>query len=121
MKVVFPCKGKNGLESQVHGDLFKAKYYLFADVDLEKGELIKWEILEMPLDFLDPGDLPMFIKEHDGELLMAQSIPPQLVEFFNHMRIKVLSGISGKIEDVLKKFLDGKIHEIIEKNVENGY
>lgn len=116
MRIVFPCKERNGLESQIHGDISKAKYYLFADVDIEKRKIIKWKMEEIPLNFLDPGDLPMFIKEHDGDLLMVQSIPPQLQEFFKYMRIKVLSGVSGKIGDVLEKFVKGKIHEIIEEN-----
>jgi predicted Fe-Mo cluster-binding NifX family protein len=114
--LVFPCKDNSGLKSEIANEIGSAKWYLFADVDMEKGKLNEYRCLELPIELIDPGDLPMFIKEHDGELLMVYSMPEQLKEFFKMMRIKVLTGVSGKIEDAISLFLKGKIHEIIEKN-----
>ncbi len=121
MRVVIPCKENSGMNSQIHESFLEARWFLFADVDLEKKELRGFECLEFPMEIVDPGDLPMFIKEHDGELLMVLHMPEQLRDFFNHMRIKVLTGISGNVKEIIDAFLKGDISKIIEKTKNGSY
>jgi predicted Fe-Mo cluster-binding NifX family protein len=119
MRIAIPSEGDKGLEDNVAMHFGKAPYYTFVDVDLENKKILKVEVIPVPFESHDPGDLPLFVKEHDGELVMAYGMGIRAQEFFNYMRIKVLTGIYGKIGEVLNLFLEGKIHELIDGDWKN--
>ncbi len=114
MRIAIPSKDDGGLNSEIAHHFGKAKYYTFVDVNLEEKKIIGYEIVEIPFESHDPGDLPLFVKEHDGELVMAYGLGAQAQEFFNYMGIKVLTGVHGKIEVVVRAFLEGKLHELMD-------
>ncbi len=119
MRIAIPSEDDKGLESDVAMHFGKAPYYTFVDVDIEDKKIIGWEVVKVPFESHDPGDLPLFVKEHDGELVMAYGMGPRAQEFFNYMIIKVLTGVHGKIGDVVKSFLEGTLHEMREIDWKN--
>jgi len=119
MRIAIPSQDERGLNSRIAEHFGRAPYYTFVDVDLEKKEINNVEVVKVPFESHDPGDLPLFVKEHDGELVMAYGMGHRAQEFFNYMRIKVLTGVSGRIGEVIETFLRGEIHKIIEKNWKN--
>ncbi len=116
MRIAIPSQDDRGMESYIAEHFGRAKYYTFVDVGLEERRVLGHEVVELPFESHEPGDIPIFIREHEGELIMAQGMGVKAQEFFNYMGIKVLTGVSGKIGDVVDLFLQGRIHEIIEKN-----
>ncbi len=105
-------KGMNGYIE----DVKKAKYYTFVEVNLQNKEILNVQVEELPFKSQDPGSIPLFIKQYDGELLIVKYIDKSAQDFFKYMGIKVLTGVDGKIEDIVDSFLNGEIYKIIEKN-----
>jgi predicted Fe-Mo cluster-binding NifX family protein len=114
MRIAFPSKSTGGPDDLIAVDFVKAKFYTFVDVDMEKKEIGDFEVVEIPFEPGEPGDVALFLKEHEGEMFILKEMHPILKDFFSRMGIKVLTGISGKIGDVLEAFLKGEIHKIIE-------
>jgi len=114
MRIAFPSHSKGGPEDSIEVDFVKAKFYTFVDVDMENKVIGDFEIIEIPFEPGEPGDIALFLKEHDGEMLILKDMHPILKDFFSRMGIKVLTGISGKIGDVLDSLLKGEIYKIIE-------
>jgi len=119
MRIAIPSKDDRGLESNIAMHFGKAPYYTYVDVDLEEKKILGVETIKVPFESHDPGNLPLFVKEHDGELVMAYGMGVRAQEFFNYMGIKVLTGVFGKVGDVVKALLEGKIYEIIEQDWKN--
>ncbi len=113
MRIAIPSNEDN-VDASIAENLKDAKFYIFFDVDMEKREIINWKIENIPFQIEEPGDLALFIKEHEGELLMVNELNDVAKQFFSYMGIKVLTGISGKIKNAVMSFLNGEIHKIIE-------
>ncbi|WP_461863875.1 NifB/NifX family molybdenum-iron cluster-binding protein [Thermococcus sp.] len=108
MRIAIPAEDNTGLESRVSGHFGRAKYFVFVDIE---GDRIKGaEIVEVPFDEHGPGDLPNFIKEHGGEVVLAYGMGQRAVGFFNQLGIEVVTGAYGKIRDVVEAF----IHQVLE-------
>jgi predicted Fe-Mo cluster-binding NifX family protein len=113
MRIAVPSNEEN-VDANIAENLKDARFYIFFDVDMEKRKIMNWKIEEIPFQIEEPGDLALFIKEHEGELLMVSELNDVAKQFFSYMGIKVLTGVSGKIKDVVISFLNGEIHKIIE-------
>ncbi|ACS90742.1 MULTISPECIES: NifB/NifX family molybdenum-iron cluster-binding protein [Thermococcus] len=108
MKIAIPAEDKRGLESNVSGHFGRAKYFVF--VDVEDNKIKNAEVVEVPFEEHGPGDLPNFIKEHGGEVVLAYGMGRRAIDYFNQLGIEVVTGAYGKIEDVVDAF----IHQVLE-------
>jgi len=95
----------------------RCKYYTF--IDIEGKEIKNVEVIKVPYEEHGYGDLPNFVKEHGGKIVMAYGIGQRAIEFFNELGIDVITGVKGKIKDVIYNFINGTI-EIDEKWKEHG-
>ncbi len=108
MRIAIPAEDNRGLESSVSGHFGRAKYFVFVDVE---GNGIKGaEVVEVPFDEHNPGDLPNFIREHGGEVVLAYGMGRRAMAFFNELGIEVVTGAHGRIKDVVEAF----IHQVLE-------
>ncbi|WP_308734628.1 NifB/NifX family molybdenum-iron cluster-binding protein [Thermococcus barophilus] len=103
MRITIPAKDDKGLKSEVCEHFGRAKYFVFVDVQDDKIENV--ETVEVPFEDHSPGDLPNFIKEHGGELVLAYGIGRRAMTYFQSLGIQVVTGAHGKIEDVVKDFM----------------
>ncbi|ASI98484.1 NifB/NifX family molybdenum-iron cluster-binding protein [Thermococcus celer] len=108
MRIAIPAEDKGGLESNVSGHFGRAKYFVF--VDVEGAEIKNAEVVEVPFDEHGPGDLPNFIREHGGEVVLAYGMGRKAIEYFNELGIEVVTGAYGGIKDVVEAF----IHQVLE-------
>ena len=108
MRIAIPSTSPEGLSSEVSSHFGRAPYYTF--VDIEEGEIKNVEVVPVPFENHGPGDLPNFVKEHGGEVVIAYGMGHRAVDFFQQLGVDVVTGAMGKIEDVVKAF----IHEILE-------
>ncbi|NJE06288.1 dinitrogenase iron-molybdenum cofactor [Thermococcus sp. M36] len=103
MRIAVPAEDGRGLESNVNGHFGRAKYFVF--VDVEEGEIKDVKVVKVPFDEHGTGDLPNFVKEHGGEVVLAYGMGQKAIAFFNQLGIEVVTGAYGPIKDVVKAFI----------------
>ena len=103
MRVAIPSADSAGLEGHVADHFGRAEYYTFIDLD---GKNIKnIEVVKTPFIEHGPGDIPKFIHEHGGNLVIARGMGHRAIEFFQQLGIDVITGAQGKIKDVMDLFI----------------
>ncbi|EEB72951.1 NifB/NifX family molybdenum-iron cluster-binding protein [Thermococcus sp. AM4] len=103
MRLAIPAEENRGLESFVSEHFGRARYFVF--VDVEGNEIRGVEVVEVPFEEHGPGDLPKFIKEHEGEIVLAYGMGQKAIAFFNQLGITVVTGAHGRIKDVVDAFI----------------
>ena len=108
VRIAIPSKDNRGLESEVSEHFGRAKYFTF--VDIEENEIKGAKVVEVPFDEHQPGDLPNFIKEHGGQVVLAYGMGHRAVQYFNSLGIEVVTGAYGRVKDIVEAF----IHQALE-------
>ena len=107
MRIAIPCSNNNGLKSEISMHFGRSPYYAF--VDVEENKIKNFEIVPVPFAEHGPGDLPNFVKENGGGVVIAYGMGGRAVDFFNQLGIDVITGASGRVEEVVDDFLKGRI------------
>jgi len=108
MIIAIPSMGPEGLDSEVSMHFGRAPYYTF--VEVENGEIKNVKSVPVPFAEHGPGDIPRFIKENGGDIVIAYGMGRRAVDFFNQLGIDVILGVRGKVGDVIKAFLEGNLN-----------
>jgi len=82
------------------------KYIL---LDIKDGKIIDRKEVKTPSH--KPFFIPKFLAGKGVEVLITSGIGPRAINLFNELNVKVISGVEGEVEDVIKKYLEGKIEE----------
>ena len=104
MRIAIPAEDNRGLESNVSGHFGRARYFVF--VDVEDNKIKDAKVVEVPFEEHGPGDLPNFIREHGGEVVLAYGMGRRAIDYFNQLGIEVVTGAYGKIKDVVEAFIN---------------
>jgi predicted Fe-Mo cluster-binding NifX family protein len=56
-----------------------------------------------------PGAIPNFVNGLDAKVLIAGGMGGGAVQMFNDMQIDVITGATGNIDTVIKRYLDGNL------------
>lgn len=110
-KIVLASEDNMGLDGRLSAHFGRCPYYVVAKVDnakdVSKGEV---EVVENPhFNNHQPGVMPTYIQSLGADVMIAGGMGPRAIDLFNGMGIEVVTGYVGKIEDILKAFLEGKI------------
>ncbi|RKY30203.1 MAG: dinitrogenase iron-molybdenum cofactor [Candidatus Omnitrophota bacterium] len=102
MKIAIPSETDEGLKANVSFHFGRSPY--FTIIDLENSEIKNIEIIKNPFsqNHGRPGQLPEFLKNLNVELIITGGMGQRAMSFFEQMGIKVISGVSGEIETVMK-------------------
>jgi len=76
----------------------------FTILDIEDGKVKKREAIENPGH--QPGNIPQFLHQKGVACIICGGMGARAVGFFEEFGIKTLVGVSGKIDDVIKKLLE---------------
>lgn len=79
----------------------------FTLVTIEDNQVLKKEVLQNPGHSV--GSIPQFVNQQGAKYMIAGGMGHRAEDFFNQYGIEVIVGISGKIDDVIKKILDGTL------------
>ncbi len=112
MKIAIPSTDKHGLESYVEEHFGRARYYTIIDVDEKEKKIINVETVETPFIEHGPGDIPSWLHSKNVDVVLALGMGPRAVNFFESFGIKVITGVTGKIKDVVDGFLNGTLQTI---------
>jgi len=107
-KIAFACEENNGLESEMSMHFGRCPYFM--TVDVEEKDVKKAEAVANP--FFNghvPGAVPQFINEQGVNVMIAGGMGPKAIDIFNGFGIEVITGVGGKVGNVLKAYLDGKV------------
>jgi len=108
MRIAIPCSNNNGLESEISMHFGRSPYYAF--VDVEGDEIKSFEVVPVPFAEHGPGDLPNFVKENGGDVVISYGMGGRAVDFFNQLNIEVVTGASGNVKDAVESFIKGDIN-----------
>jgi len=100
MKIVFPADGV-----VIAGHFGHCANFKIFEIDDNKA-IANQTTLENP-DKHKPGVLPGLLQKHGVDVVIANGIGQKAIELFNQMGIKVITGVSGLIEEALSDFLKG--------------
>jgi len=107
-RISFGCDDNGGLQAQLSGHFGRCPYYTL--VDVEGSEIKGVNVIENPyFNNHVPGQVPHFIKDQNANVMIAGGMGPRAIDLFTGFEIEVATGISGKVEDILKAYLKGEI------------
>ena len=110
MRIAFASEENKGLDSQLAFHFGRCKYYIF--VDIEDKKIKNVEVKENQFfENHQPGVVPQFIADEKANVIIAGGMGPRAIDWFKRLGVKPITGVSGKIKDVLNDYLEGKFSE----------
>ncbi len=107
-KIAFSCEDDKGLQAEMSMHFGRCPHFTMVDVD--GSEIKKVTVVANPsFENHVPGVVPSFISEQKADVMIAGGMGPKAVNMFNDFGIEVATGVGGKVENVLKAYLDGKV------------
>jgi predicted Fe-Mo cluster-binding NifX family protein len=111
-RIAFTSEENTGLNAQMSMHFGRCPYYII--VDVEGKEIKKVEAVANPyFNNHTPGVVPQFINELKANVIIAGGMGPRAVDMFQGFGIEVATGVDGKVENVLKAYLEGKVQGIV--------
>lgn len=109
-KIAVPISGTAGLEDQVEEHFGRAKHYAF--VSVEDGRIVSSEVVDVPFTGHGPGDLPNWVHSQGADTVLAWGMGPSAVNNFERLGIKVVTGATGSVRDVISSYMQGSLKTI---------
>ena len=81
----------------------------FTIVEITDGKVIKKEVIDNPGH--KTGFLPNFFNEQGINYVIAGGAGFRAQQFFDELGIKLITGVQGKIDDVINDFVNGKLEQ----------
>ncbi len=106
MIIAIPTEDGRGLDSQVAQHFGRAPYFTL--IEVEDGEIKDVRVLEAPMTH-EPGELPTLLRRENVEVILAYGIGGRAAAFFESYGIKVLTGVEGRVREVIKAFIEGRL------------
>ena len=110
MKIAFATEENKGIESTLAYHFGRCPYYVFVDIENNKPKNIKTE--KNPFSNRhEPGVIPQFIANKGAKIIVAGGMGPQAIDWFKNLGVQPITGASGKVKDILNKYLTGKLSD----------
>ncbi len=110
MRIAIPSIDNKGLESFVSEHFGRAPFYTFIDI---KGKRITdVSVSRSPYLEHSPGDVPSFLRGNSVDIVIAMGMGWRAKEWFSRLGIKVLTGASGRIKEVVERFIAGELESL---------
>jgi len=113
VKIAFASEENRGLDSYLAHHFGRCRYYVF--VEVKDGEVKNVETKRNPyFNSHVPGAVPQFIASEGANMILAGGMGPRALEWFKRLNIQPITGIAGKIRDLLNDFLAGRLQQTAE-------
>ncbi|MBN2333397.1 MAG: NifB/NifX family molybdenum-iron cluster-binding protein [Deltaproteobacteria bacterium] len=108
-KIALAANDMNGLDGEMSMHFGRCPAYVVAYVN-DNNNLDTTEIVENPYFGQHvPGQVPAFIKSLAADVIIAGGMGPKAIDMFQGFGIDVVTGVGGRVGNVLQAYLDGKI------------
>ena len=57
----------------------------------------------------EPGVIPQFIANEGSTVIIAGGMGPRAIDWFKNLGVQAVTGVNGKVKDILNKYLTGKL------------
>ncbi len=87
----------------------RCQAFLIVDIDKE-GNILRQEKLENP-GYVNhqPGLVPRFLQSIGVDYIIAGGMGPKAIMMLQSVGIQPILGVTGRVEDVLKAFIEGSL------------
>ena len=107
-KIALAADDKLGLDGQMSMHFGRCPAYVVAEV--EDGKVIASEVVDNPyFQQHTPGQVPKFVNSLGVDAIIAGGMGPKAIDMFNGFGIEVVTGVGGRVGNVLEAFLKGEI------------
>ncbi|MFX1390596.1 MAG: NifB/NifX family molybdenum-iron cluster-binding protein [Promethearchaeota archaeon] len=79
----------------------------FTFITIENNEVVDKKVLPNPGHTV--GSIPQFVNQQGAKYMIAGGMGRRAEAFFNEYGIEVIIGVSGKIDDVVTKIINGTL------------
>ena len=108
IKVAFASEENVGLEGSLSHHFGRCPYYVF--VEVEDGKVKNVEVKENPyFTSYVSGAVPQFIASEGARVILAEGMGPRAIDGFKKLNIQPITGVTGKVRDVLNDYLAGNL------------
>jgi predicted Fe-Mo cluster-binding NifX family protein len=116
MKIALPLVNNNKLESEISEHFGHASYFGF--VEIKNKKIVGYEIVPNTFESHVICDLSKLLQQKNAEILIASEMGQRALDCFDNFNIKVITGASGKIKEIVEAYLKGEL-EVDESWKEN--
>jgi len=82
----------------------------FTILEVKDGQIVNQSVLENPgYRTHQPGLVPTFLRNQGVDCVIAGGMGPNAVNMLESFGIKVILGVTGKVEEVMKAFISGSL------------
>ncbi len=107
-RIAFSCEDNQGLQSEMSMHFGRCPHFTL--VDVEGTEIKEVKVVGNPAyNNHVHGVVPTFIHEQSANVMVAGGMGPKAINMFNDFGIEVATGVGGKVENVLKAYIEGKV------------
>lgn len=92
-------------EGKVYGHFGRAPEFTF--VTIEDGEVVDKEVFPNPGHSV--GSIPQFVNDKGADCMIAGGMGRRATQFFQQFGISTIVGVSGPIDTVVEKIIDGSL------------
>ncbi|TCK06230.1 NifB/NifX family molybdenum-iron cluster-binding protein [Phorcysia thermohydrogeniphila] len=103
MKVAIPVESDSGLNVPVAKEIERAPYFVVVSLKGEEAEVNVYE--NVPAKEKKPGLIPEMLSALGVKKIVTGEMGTRLRILFEHYRIEVETGVSGTLEEVVRKIL----------------
>jgi len=107
MRICIPTEGRGGLDDYVCEHFGRAASFTIYDTKTGKVEVIP----NTSEHFGGFGKPPEIIAKTGADVVICGNMGPRAILMLQQLGIKVYSGASGRVRDVIRLFREGKIAE----------
>jgi ATP-binding protein involved in chromosome partitioning len=101
-KIAFPTSDKENVDE--HFGHCKE----FAVYNVQDKKILSTEFIDAPPH--QPGLLPKFLGEKGADTIITGGMGQKAIDLFKEQNIDVILGASGRIENILKEYIDGMLY-----------
>ncbi len=109
MRIAVAVEDDRGLDALLSHHFGRCPYYTL--VDVERGKIKGASSVANPFyqEHGQPGQVPNFINNQGAQVIVAGGMGYRAVRFFREFGIEPVTGVSGKVKDVVEAYLEGRI------------
>jgi len=103
MKVAIPVESDSGLDAPIAREIERAPYFVVVSLKREEAEVNVYE--NTPAKEKKPGLIPEMLSALGVKKVVVNEVGTRLKILFEHYGIEVETGVSGTLEEAVKKIL----------------
>ena len=105
--IAVTCDGMSGMDGNVFGHFGHSPVFVFVETD--DGSIVDSKVVPNPsAEQHVPGQVPKFVRQQGADTILTGNMGEHAMQIFEHFHIHVVRGASGRVRDVVEKYLRGE-------------